>query len=50
MPENGTWQGVHTEGSLLFSIFALLMFDVIWSHTGICTISSIYIDSPLDMG
>jgi len=51
MEENGAWQGIHCEGALMFSIFALLMFDVIWSLTGpLWTISSIYIDSPLDLG
>jgi hypothetical protein len=51
MQENGAWQGVHCEGSMLFSIFALLMFDIIWSSSDSRWIfSSIFIDAPLDLG
>jgi hypothetical protein len=51
MQENGAWQGVHCEGSMLFSIFALLMFDIIWSsNDSLWTFSSIFIDAPLDLG
>ena len=51
MEENGRWQGMHCEGAMMFSIFALLMFDIIWlpmaSHW---IFSSIYVDAPLDLG
>jgi hypothetical protein len=51
LEENGAWQGVHCEGAMLFSIFALLMFDIIWSSSAsVWTFSSIYIDAPLDLG
>jgi hypothetical protein len=51
MEDNGAWQGVHCEGTMLFSIFALLMFDIIWSpNASGWAFSSIYVDSPLDLG
>jgi hypothetical protein len=51
MEENGGWQGVHCEGAMMFSIFALLMFDIIWSSTvSQWTFSSTYSDAPLDFG
>jgi hypothetical protein len=51
MEENGAWQGVHCEGAMMFSMFALLMFDIIWSPSCSSWIfSSIYIDAPLDLG
>lgn len=50
MEENGSWNGIHCEGSIYRMIFTLFMWDIIFNDEILYVFQTQYQDAPLDLG